>query len=91
MTVKSSVSLTDQQAAFVRSLVDQGRYSSVSAVIQQGIDLLRRQTEADEAELAALRAFFEERAKGPFLSMEEFEAQTNEMLLQKRRERGLED
>ena len=29
MTVKSSVSLTDEQHAFARTLVDTGRYSSV--------------------------------------------------------------
>ena len=34
MTVKTSVSLTDQQNAFARRMVEEGRYSSVSAVIQ---------------------------------------------------------
>ena len=36
MTVKSSISLTDEQHSFARELVDAGRYSSVSAVLQQG-------------------------------------------------------
>jgi len=47
MGVKSSISLSDQQDAFARSLVEQGRFSSVSAVIQNGLDLLRQRTEAE--------------------------------------------
>ena len=35
MRVKFSTSLTDAQAAFARSLVDKGRYSSVSVVTEQ--------------------------------------------------------
>ena len=55
MTTKSSVSLTDEQYAFAKTLVVVGRYSSVSAVLQQGIDLLRRRMEAEELEREALR------------------------------------
>ena len=61
MTVKSSISLTDEQDAFIRSLVAAGRYPSASAVLQQGVDLLRRQMEAEEADVAALRAILSER------------------------------
>ena len=64
MTVKSSISLTDQQDAFARELVRRGRYSSVSAVVQQGVDLLRQQTEAQEAETEALRALMAQRRTG---------------------------
>ena len=42
VTVKSSISLTDEQHAFARALVEAGRYSSLSAVLQQGVDLLRQ-------------------------------------------------
>lgn len=55
MTVKFSISLTNEQDAFARQLVQQGRFSSVSAVIQQGLDLLRHKTEADQAETEALK------------------------------------
>ena len=41
MAVKFSISLTDEQHRFAKELVEAGRYSSVSAVRQQGIDLLR--------------------------------------------------
>ena len=47
MTVKSSISLTDEQHSFAKEMVEAGRYSSVSAVLQQGIDL-RRQRMQDE-------------------------------------------
>ncbi|MBI1187643.1 MAG: type II toxin-antitoxin system ParD family antitoxin [Alphaproteobacteria bacterium] len=80
MTVKTSISLTDAQEAFARKLVEEGRYASLSAVLQQGLELLRSETEAKDAELAALRALLEERAKGPFLSMEESDQAIDKMI-----------
>ena len=80
MTVKTSISLTDSQEAFARDQVEQGRYPSLSAVLQHGLEMLRAETEAREAELAALRALLEERAKGPFVSMEEGRRQTERMI-----------
>jgi len=68
MTVKSSISLTDSQDAFARSLVEQGRYPSVSAVLQQGLELLRRKTEGEEIEVAALRQLLDARRAGRFVS-----------------------
>ncbi len=50
MSVKPSISLTDQQDAFARSLVETGCYSSLSSVLQQGLELLRQKTEAEAAE-----------------------------------------
>ena len=35
MTVKASVSLSEAQAAFARRLVEEGRYASLSAVVQR--------------------------------------------------------
>lgn len=84
MTVKTSISLTDAQEAYARRLVEQGRYASLSAVLQHGLEMLRAETEAKDAELAALRALLEERAKGEFVSMEEGRRQTDEMLARKR-------
>ena len=84
MTVKTSISLTDSQEAFARRLVEEGRYSSLSAVLQQGLEMLRTETEAKEAEIAALRALLEERAKGPFISMEESDREIDAMIERKR-------
>jgi antitoxin ParD1/3/4 len=86
VTVKSSISLTDEQDAFVRLLVAAGRYPSASAVLQQGVDLLRRQMEAEEADVAALRAILRERAEGPFISAEEMRTRTEAMIARKRRD-----
>lgn len=89
MTVKTSVSLPDQQEAFARRMVEEGRYSSVSAVIQQGLELLRHETEKKDAELAALKALLDERSKGPFLSKEESRQQIENLLAAKKKQYGL--
>jgi antitoxin ParD1/3/4 len=68
MAVKSSISLTDEQDAFARQLVEKGRFPSVSAVLQQGLELLRVRFENDELELEALRTLLLERRSGKFVS-----------------------
>ncbi len=75
MTVKSSISLRDDQHAFARALVEGGRFPSLSAVVQQGLDLLRQQDADAEAERAALRALLRERAEGPVLTGTELREQ----------------
>lgn len=86
MTVKSSISLTDEQDAFVRSLVAAGRYPSASAVLQQGIDLLRRRLEAEEADVEALKAILDARRDGPFIDADEMQRRTEAMIARKRRD-----
>lgn len=71
MSVKASVSISDQQDSFARKLVEEGRYASLSAVVQRGLELVREETEMKEAELAALKALIEERMKGEFVTAEE--------------------
>lgn len=73
MTVKTSISLTDEQDAYARTLVAQGRYPSVSAVLQRGLEMLRRDNETHSAEIQALRALIAERRLGPFVPLEESE------------------
>ena len=91
MTVKSSISLSDEQHAFARTLVEAGRYSSVSAVLQQGVDLLRQRMEAEEAETAALRALLSRRREGAFVDAEGMDARLAAMIADKRRAHGLAD
>ena len=86
MSVKSSISLSDQQAAFARTLVEQGRFASVSAVIQNGLDLMRQKTEAEEAETAALQALLADRRRGSFVSAETMQTRIAAMIAQKRRD-----
>lgn len=89
MTVKTSVSITDTQDEFARRLVAEGRFASLSAVMQHGLERLRREVEAEEAERAALRTLLDERRRGPFLSTDEFRRQTDAMIARKRAEHGL--
>ena len=89
MTVKSSISLTDEQHAFARALVEAGRYASLSAVLQQGVDLLRQRMETEELETVALRALLSRRLEGEFISAEEMDARLAAMIAEKRRAHGL--
>lgn len=89
MSVKASVSISDQQDSFARQLVEEGRFSSISAVVQRGIELLRQETELHDAELAALKALLEERSKGPFISQEEGQKRTEAMIAAKKAAYGL--
>ena len=84
MTVKSSVSLTDEQYAFAKSLVNTGRYSSVSAVVQRGIDLLRRSLELDDLERRALQRVLSRRQDGEFVSADEMDERLSRMIAEKR-------
>jgi antitoxin ParD1/3/4 len=89
MTVKSSISLTDEQYAFARELVNAGRYPSVSAVVAQGIELLKARAAAESTETEALKLLLEERRRGAFVSSEEMGKRVAAMVKRKRRDAGL--
>ncbi len=89
VAVKSSVSLTDQQHAFAKALVEAGRYASLSAVLQQGVDLLRQRMDAEELEHAALRELLSRRRGGEFVSEQRMDARLDRMIAGKRRAHGL--
>ena len=89
VTVKSSISLTDEQHAFARALVEAGRYSSLSAVFQQGVNLLRQRMDAEELETAALRELLSRRRAGAFVEAEQMDARLAGMVAGKRRAHGL--
>lgn len=85
MSVKASISMTESQEAYARELVAQGRYSSLSAVLQQGLELLREQSRTTDA----LRELLDRRRAGLFVSMDEGRESTREMIARKRAKRGL--
>lgn len=85
MTAKTSISLTDAQEAFARDLVERGIYPSMSAVLQQGLEMLRSKTELEDAERAALRALLKQRRQGEFISVAEGQARTKAMIAAKRK------
>jgi len=88
MTAKTSISLTDDQEAYARTLVESGQYPSLSAVLQRGLDMLRRETELRDAELQALRILIDQRRAGAFVELDMGEAETSAMLARKRHARA---
>ena len=74
MVIKSSVSLREDQHAFAKALVEAGRFPSVSAVLQQGLDLLLQQDADTQADRAALQALLQQRANGAFISADQLRA-----------------
>ncbi|KXJ51196.1 MAG: transcriptional regulator [Thalassospira sp. Nap_22] len=84
MTVKSSISLTDSQNAFARELVAQGKYPSVSAVLQQGLELLRDKSETESLETEALRQILTTRREGKFVSNTEMKNRISAIATKKR-------
>lgn len=89
MSVKASVSISDQQDSFARRMVEEGRYASLSAVVQRGLELLRQETELRDAELAALRDLLVERGQGDFVSVEDGKQRTAAMIAARKASHGL--
>ena len=88
MSVEASISLTKDQEAFARERVRSGRFSSLSAVLQHGLKMVRRETEAHEAEVEARRAVLGERHEVVFVDVEEGRDRTRRMLEAKRAAHG---
>jgi antitoxin ParD1/3/4 len=89
MVIKSSISLTDEQYQFAKMLVESGRFSSVSAVMQQGIEILRRDYDNENLEREALARLLAQREDGPFLSKDQMKQSVASMLNAKRNAHGL--
>ncbi|MGV8936606.1 MAG: ribbon-helix-helix domain-containing protein [Allorhizobium sp.] len=89
MSVKASVSLSAQQEEFARKLVEDGHYSSLSAVVERGLELVREEKEMKENDVAALKALIEQRMKGEFLSAEESHVRIEAMIAANKKYYGL--
>ena len=85
VTVNTSISLTDEQHAFAIAQVEAGRYVSLSAVVQCGVDLVRRQMDAEMLETEALRELLSRRCEGEFVSADEMDARLERMFAERRR------
>lgn len=85
MTVKPTVSLTDQGYDFAKSLVESGKFASVSAVMQYGLHLVKREEEEHRARLDAIRADLERRLREPVLSADEMDGELEHLMSRKRR------
>lgn len=75
MTVKPTISLTDQAHEFARSLVDKGKFASLSAVVQHGLQLIQREEAEHQARLQAIRADLGRRVETPSMSTEKMDEQ----------------
>ena len=60
----------------------------MSAVLQQGQELLRAQSEAAALEQEALRTLLERRGAGPFVSAGEIQNRLEDMIAHKKRDVG---
>ena len=89
--MKSSISLTDGQHAFAKMLVEAGRFPSMSAVLQQGVELLRQQMEAEALERAALAEVLQQRRAGKFVSANVMDKRIAAMLARKRQAHAIQD
>lgn len=89
MSVKASISITDQQDAFARKLVEEGQYESLSEVVQHGLELVRQETEWVGEDRDALKALLIERLNGEFITMEESNKRIQAMIAKKKTELGL--
>ena len=91
MTIKTSISLPDAQAAYAKDLVDRGLFPSLSALVQHSIETLRQKDEDERADKDALNALLVERAKGPFTDAETFRRRTDNALNKAARKYALGD
>lgn len=74
MTVKPTISLTDQAHKFAASLVKRGKFASLSAVVQHGLRLVEREEQEHRARLDAIRADLDRRAAQPSISTADMDA-----------------
>ena len=89
MTVKSSVSLTDEQQAFARALVEAGHYPNIDAVLCRGSKLTHQRAGAEELETSARRVLLSQRREGAFVTAEAMDTRLDGLIAEKRSARGL--
>ncbi|ANT63045.1 hypothetical protein AYJ57_21465 (plasmid) [Salipiger sp. CCB-MM3] len=80
MNVELSISLTEEQAAYASRLVEEGHFSSLSAVMQEAVELMRQQNEI----AYTLSQLLIERRAGEFVEGDEGRRLTEEAIERKR-------
>jgi antitoxin ParD1/3/4 len=89
MTVKSFISLSEDQHAFAVRLVEAGRFPSVSAVMQHGVEMLRGRMESDELEVRALAEVLTRRRAEKAVPAGKMDARLDRLFGRKRRKHAL--
>jgi antitoxin ParD1/3/4 len=90
MTVKISISISEQQAAYARKQVEEGRFSSTSAVIQQALEAKRREDEEYEAWKSGFFDMLDARAQEQTVDRATFARMVDDMIREERAKFGLE-
>lgn len=85
MAVKFSISLSDAQHTFAKNLVETGRFASIDAVLQQGVDFLRQQMEDEMQDRAALKLLLAQRQGSKTISSAEMGKRLKQLVARKRR------
>lgn len=89
MTVKTTVSFTEDQDAFVQRLIASGQFPSRSAVFQAGLERLRRDIAEEEFARDALRALIAERRAEAPISGAAMDARLDALFAEAERRHGL--
>lgn len=89
MTVKPSIPLSDEQFAFARKLVEEGRFDSIDDVVGLSLDLLRQHLAGDGGVPERLEALLQRRRQGAFVEAEDFDRRLDVMIAAKRRANGV--
>lgn len=89
MTVKTTVSFSEDQDALIERLIASGRYPSRSAVFQAGLERLRRDLEDEEIEREALRTLLAERRAETPISGAEMDGRLEALFADAARHHGL--
>jgi antitoxin ParD1/3/4 len=89
MTVKTTVSFSEDQNAFVERLIASRRFTSRSAVFQAGLERLRRDIEDEEIEREALRGLVAERRAEAPIDGAEMDARLDALFANAERQHGV--
>lgn len=84
-----TITLSPEQLAFVEAEVAAGHYPDISTAVDYALTRLKDETPTDPAFIADLKALLEERAKGPFESLEAGRAAMLKMFAAKRAQDGI--
>lgn len=80
MPVTVTITLTDEQEAYARSLVSAGGFEDIDGVVGVGLEQMRQRHGTHPPDEDSLRRLLAERMKGPFIPVEEFTQEMETML-----------
>lgn len=91
MSESYSIQLTENDEKLVFSLIENGQFNSLSAIVHRGLELVWRENEFQQTDIDALKSLLDDRRKGKFISNAEGRRRAEEMISRKRAEHGISD